>query len=386
MFKSITNKISKFALVSAIAMSAISPSFTTVQAEEDPINLGVIYELSGAVAAYGVTQSNAIQMAVDEINEAGGVMDRQINIIQYDTKSDDTEAAMIATRLATQDDVVAMVGPATTSQMQAAIPAANEYQIPLIAPSVTNNDITFDDDGNVHPFVYRTSWPNAFQGAGIAKFGYENLDAKKMVVLYDNSSDYGTGLYDNFKEGYEGEIVHTETFTPEMNDFSAIIANIAAQEYDAIAVLSFYQTAGPIVKQAREFGIDAPILGSNGFGNDIIYELAGKENMNNAYYASLYPILDEDEFVIKYREEFGSDPDMFAALAYDTIYMVKQAIEQAGSDDPIAVNEALENLGSFSGITGDFIFDENHNPTKNVVSMIEIQNAEEVDVHEVVFD
>lgn len=386
MFKSIRKNFAKIITVSTIAASAIAPSYSVYAQDEDPINLGVIYELSGAVAAYGVTQSNAIKMAVDEINEDGGVMGRPFNIVEYDTKSDDTEAAMVATRLATQDDVVAMIGPATTSQMQAAIPAANEYQIPLIAPSVTNNDITFDDEGNVHPFVYRTSWPNSFQGAGIAKFGYENLGAEKMIVLYDNSSDYGTGLYDNFVEGYEGEIVHTETFTPEMNDFSAIISNIAAQDFDAITVLAFYQTAGPIVKQAREFGIDAPILGSNGFGNDIIYELAGSENMNNAYYASLYPIQDDDDFVTKYREEFGSEPDMFAALAYDTVYMVKQAIEQAESDDPVAVNEALENLGEFSGITGDFVFDENHNPTKNVVSMIEIQNAEETDVHEVVFD
>lgn len=385
MFNSISKKITKAMTVASLIMTTSSP-LTTVYAQEDPINLGVIYELSGAVAAYGITQSNAIKMAVDEINEDGGVMGREFNIIEYDTKSDDTEAAMIATRLATQDDVVAMIGPATTSQMQAAIPIANEYQIPLIAPSVTNNDITFDDNGEVHPYAYRTSWPNSFQGGGIAKFGYENIGAEKMVVLYDNSSDYGTGLYENFVDGYEGEIVHTETFTPDMNDFSAIVANIAAQDYDAITILSFYQTAGPIIKQAREFGIDAPILGSNGFGNDIIYELASPENMNNIYYASLYPILDDDEFVIKYREEFGSDPDMFAALAYDTVYIVKQAIEIAGSDDPVAVNEALENLGSFSGITGDFIYDENHNPTKNVVSMIEIQNAEETDVHEVVFD
>ncbi|XJS10033.1 ABC transporter substrate-binding protein [Aerococcaceae bacterium WGS1372] len=385
MFNSISKKFIKAITVASSIITTISP-ITTVYAQENPINLGVIYELSGAVAAYGVTQSNAIKMAVEEINEAGGVMGREFNIIEYDTKSDDTEAAMIATRLATQDDIVAMVGPATTSQMQAAIPIANEYQIPLISPSVTNNDITYDDNGEVHPFAYRTSWPNAFQGGGIAKFGYENIGAEKMIVLYDNSSDYGTGLYENFVDGYEGEIVHTETFTPDMNDFSAIVANIAGQDYDAITILSFYQTAGPIIKQAREFGIDAPILGSNGFGNDIIYELASPENMNNIYYASLYPILDDDEFVIKYREEFGSDPDMFAALAYDTIYIIKQAIEIAESDDPIVVNQALENLDSFSGITGDFIYDENHNPTKNVVSMIEIQNAEETDVHEVVFD
>ena len=365
---------------------ATAPISVAAQEEGDTVRIGSLFELSGAVAAYGQTQSNAIKMAVEEINEAGGISGKQVEIVEFDTKSDDTEAAVLATRLASQENVSVIIGPATTSQMQAAIPIVNEFEVPLVSPSVTNTDIVFDDDGNVHPFAYRTSWPNSFQGAGIGKFAYENLNAEKTVVIYDNSSDYGVGLYDNFQENYEGEIVSVETVQPSDSDFSAIVTNLMAQEFDSIVILAFYQTAGPLVKQIREMGFEQPIVGSNGFGNDIIYELALPENMNDVYYASLYPILEDDEFVQKYQEKFGSDPDMFAALAYDTVYMVKQAIEQAGSTDPIAVNEALENLGSFEGITGSFIYDENHNPTKNVVSMIEIQGAEETGVHEVVFD
>ncbi|MGO3212412.1 MAG: ABC transporter substrate-binding protein, partial [Ruoffia tabacinasalis] len=112
MFNSIRKKLTKIIATATIATSAFTPTFTAFAQDEDPINLGVIYELSGAVAAYGITQSNAIKMAVEEINEDGGVMGRPFNIVEYDTKSDDTEAAMIATRLATQDDVVAMIGPA----------------------------------------------------------------------------------------------------------------------------------------------------------------------------------------------------------------------------------------------------------------------------------
>lgn len=383
-------KIRKFikraAAITGMASVFLAASIPSVQAQDEAIRLGVLYELSGAVAAYGNTQSNAIEMAVEEINEAGGVDGRPFEIVEFDTKSDDTEAAVLATRLTTQENVSAIIGPATTSQLQAAIPIVNENQVPIIAPSVTNNDITFDEDGNVHPFVFRTSWPNSFQGTGIGKFGYENLDAKKMVVIYDNSSDYGTGLYENFKEGYEGEIVSAEAVSADMMDFSAIVTNMSALEFDAVAILAFYDVAGPIVKQMREFGLNQPILGSNGFGNDIIYELAGENNMNDVYYASLYPIFSEDNFVQKYVDKFGSQPDMFAALAYDTVYMVKQAIEQADSTDPIAIRDSLENLGEFEGITGSFVFDENHNPTKNVVSMIEIQNAEEVASHDVVFE
>lgn len=373
-------------LTTACAAMATAPISVAAQEEGDTVRIGSLFELSGAVAAYGQTQSNAIKMAVEEINEAGGIDGKQVEIVEFDTKSDDTEAAVLATRLASQENVSVIIGPATTSQMQAAIPIVNEFEVPLVSPSVTNTDIVFDDDGNVHPFAYRTSWPNSFQGAGIGKFAYENLNAEKTVVIYDNSSDYGVGLYDNFQENYEGEIVSVETVQPSDSDFSAIVTNLMAQEFDSIVILAFYQTAGPLVKQIREMGFEQPIVGSNGFGNDIIYELALPENMNDVYYASLYPILEDDEFVQRYQEKFNSDPDMFAALAYDTVYIVKQAIEQAGSTDPIAVNEALENLGSFEGITGSFIYDENHNPTKNVVSMIEIQGAEETGVHEVVFD
>lgn len=373
-------------VTTACAAMATAPISVAAQEEGDTVRIGSLFELSGAVAAYGQTQSNAIKMAVEEINEAGGISGKQVEIVEFDTKSDDTEAAVLATRLASQENVSVIIGPATTSQMQAAIPIVNEFEVPLVSPSVTNTDIVFDDDGNVHPFAYRTSWPNSFQGAGIGKFAYENLNAEKTVVIYDNSSDYGVGLYDNFQENYEGEIVSVETVQPSDSDFSAIVTNLMAQEFDSIVILAFYQTAGPLVKQIREMGFEQPIVGSNGFGNDIIYELALPENMNDVYYASLYPILEDDEFVQRYQEKFNSDPDMFAALAYDTVYIVKQAIEQAGSTDPIAVNEALENLGSFEGITGSFIYDENHNPTKNIVSMIEIQGAEETGVHEVVFD
>lgn len=388
MFKKFVSRMITGATVvtTACVAMATAPISVAAQEEGDTVRIGSLFELSGAVAAYGQTQSNAIKMAVEEINEAGGISGKQVEIVEFDTKSDDTEAAVLATRLASQENVSVIIGPATTSQMQAAIPIVNEFEVPLVSPSVTNTDIVFDDDGNVHPFAYRTSWPNSFQGAGIGKFAYENLNAEKTVVIYDNSSDYGVGLYDNFQENYEGEIVSVETVQPSDSDFSAIVTNLMAQEFDSIVILAFYQTAGPLVKQIREMGFEQPIVGSNGFGNDIIYELALPENMNDVYYASLYPILEDDEFVQRYQEKFNSDPDMFAALAYDTVYIVKQAIEQAGSTDPIAVNEALENLGSFEGITGSFIYDENHNPTKNVVSMIEIQDAEETGVHEVVFD
>lgn len=375
------------ATVASITMAANQVFITSpVHAQEDQaLKIGSLYELSGAVAAYGQTQANALQMAVEEINAAGGVNGQPIEVVSYDTKSEVAEASILTTRLIEEDQVDIIIGPATTAQMQAAIPIANGAGVPLISPSVTNNDILKDQDGKVYPYVYRSSWPNAFQGGGLAQFAAEELGAKKVVVIYDNSSDYGTGLFENFKAVYSGEIIE-QTIVAGESDFSAMITNMTAQDFDAVVILSFYQTAGPIVKQMREFGIQTPIVGSNGFGNDIIYDLAGPENMNDVYYASLFPIKDDNDFVKAYVEKFDIQPDMFAALTYDTVYLVKQAIEETGAVSRDEINQAIDQLEDFSGITGDFVYDEQHNPTKNIVNIIEIQGAKEVTVHEIVME
>lgn len=374
--------IKKTAIIFAAA-TIIYSQITFASAQDDTIKIGSLYELSGAVAAYGQTQANALQMAVDEINEAGGIDGKQVEVVSYDTKSEVSEASILTTRLVEEDQVDIIIGPATTAQMQAAIPVANAAGVTLISPSVTNNDILKDADGNEYEYVYRSSWPNAFQGGGLALFSADNLQAKKVVVIYDNSSDYGTGLFENFKSVYTGEIIE-QTIVAGESDFSAMITNMMTQDFDAVVILSFYQTAGPIVKQMREFGIQTPIVGSNGFGNDIIYDLAGPENMNDVYYASLFPIKEDNSFVQAYVEKYKSKPDMFAALTYDTVYLVKKAIEETGAASREEINQAIDSIEEFSGITGDFVYDENHNPTKNIISMIEIQGAEEVAVHEIV--
>lgn len=356
------------------------------EASDDVIRIGSMFELTGSAAEYGMSMNDAVHMAVDEINEAGGIDGREVEVIERDIASDEAQAAQTAISLATEDKVSVIIGPALTGTLQAAIPATNEYQVPIISPSATDDGVLQDIDGNVLPFAYRTSFTNSYQGSALAEFANTNLGASKAVIFGDNSSDYAQGLTQTFEDAFDGDIVSIENFTADQTDFSATLTNIADMDFDVLYVPGYYEQAGPIVKQAREMGIDQPILGPDGFGNTRVFELAGSENMNDVYYTSHFAVESEDPeiqaFVQKYEEETGKQPDMFTGLAYDAVNVVKEAIERAGSADAVAVNEELEKTVDFAGITGTFSFDENHDPVKTV-SIIEVQNGTPTDIHEV---
>lgn len=357
--------------------------------EEDTIKIGSMFELTGSAAAYGTSMNNAVHMAVDEINEDGGINGKQVEVVEYDTKTDETEAASLTTRLGTRDQVTAIIGPATTGSMQAAIPSANTAQVPIMSPTATDDGVLTDSNGEVHPYAWRTSFTNSFQGSALAQFANDELDAKSAVILSDNSSDYAIGLTETFKKVFDGEIVASENFSEGETDFSAVLTNIKDMDFDVLYVPGYYEEAGPIIKQAREMGLDQPILGPDGMGNEILRELAGAENMNDIYYTSHFVVTSEDpavqEFVSDYKDEFNVEADMFTGLAYDSVYVLKEAIESAESSDPKEVNEALKNITDFPGITGTFSFDEMHDPVKTV-NIIEIQDNEEAGVYEVDLD
>lgn len=193
-------------------------------------------------------------------------------------------------------------------------------------------------------------------------------------------------MTETFQQAFEGEIVSLENFTADQTDFSATLTNIATMDFDVLYVPGYYEQAGPIVKQAREMGIDQPIIGPDGLGNQRFYELAGMENMNDVYYTSHFAVESENpeiqSFVDTYEEATGNQPDMFTGLAYDAVYIVKEAIERAGSTDSVKVNEEIEVTENFAGVTGTFSFDDNHDPVKTV-SIIEVQDGEPSAIHEV---
>lgn len=372
--------------VSLILAGCQSGGGQTSEVNDDQLHVGGMFSLSGSYTAYGTPMINAIEMALEEINAEGGVNGQDVLLTDYDIKSDETEATSIATRLATQDNVDVILGADVSSATIAGIQSANRAQTPLVSPSATDDKTTVNSNGEAEPYGFSIAFRDSYQGVALAQFTEEVLGADKVAILADNSSDYALGLTNKFEEAFGGEIVAIENFSAGESDFNAVLTRLSGQDFDALFVPGYYEEAGKIIKQAREMGIDQPIIGPDGFGNDTLFELAGQENMNNVFYTSQFSSLSDnpkvEEFMTNYAEKYGKEADMFAALAYDTVYLVKQVVEEVGSTDSEAIREGLENMGNFDGITGSFHFDELHNPLKTI-NIVEVQNGEEVGVTEI---
>lgn len=345
----------------------------------DTFKIGYNLELSGAVAAYGSAEKNGADLAVELLNEAGGIDGKKVEVVAKDNKSETAEAATVTTSLATQDKVAAIVGPATSGNTKAAVPNANSAGVPLVSPSATDDDVTLTSSGETQEYIFRATFQDSFQGQVIAKYAQDNLKAGKVFVYYDASSDYAKGLFENFKKGYSGEIVAEETFQANDKDFQAALTKVKDKDFDVVVLLGYYTEAGLITKQAREMGIDKPILGPDGFADAKFVEGAGVANTNGVYYVSGYSTKVElssqaKAFVDAYKKKYGEEPNMFAALAYDSVNMIAEAAKGAKSSKEVAAN--LAKLTDFEGVTGKMTIDEKHNPVKSAI-MVGLKDGKE---------
>lgn len=364
----------KTSIILAIVMTLVIFTGCSQSAtSSDEILVGVNYELSGDVATYGQSSVEGIEFAIEEMNEAGGINGKKIKFIKYDNKSEPAEATTLATKLMTQDKVVAVMGPATSGSFKATIPVATQYKIPVISGSATADDVTVDASG-VKEYAFRICFNDSYQGTAMAQYALNNLNKKKAVVILDSSSDYGKGLAENFIKTFEaggGTIVAQEAYVAKDTDFNAILTGIKDKDFDVIFIPGYYNEAGLIIKQARALGIDVPILGADGFDSPTLLDLAGPEALNDIYFSNHYSSLDKDpvvvEFIKNFKAKYNKEPDAFNALGYDLAKFVADGIKRAEKLDGESVRNALAATTNFVGVTGTFSVDENHNPVKSIV-------------------
>lgn len=341
----------------------------------DEVKIGINYELTGEVATYGIASSNGIKMAFDEINANGGINGMKIVPVEMDNKSAADEATSVATKMMTREGVVAELGPATSGNFMATIPVAMQNKVPILSGSATADEgVTVDSSGTVNDYVFRLCFNDSLQGITMAKFAIDELNAKNAVIINDTSSDYAKGLTENFKKTFEekgGKIVAIEGYVEKDKDFNSILTKINSQDFDVIFIPGYYQEAGLIIKQARDLGIDTPILGADGFDSPVLLQLAGEEALNNIYFSNHYSAAEESEIVQKfttgYKEKYNEEPNAFNALGYDMGYFIADAIERAGSKDPEKIKDALASTKGFVGVTGTIDMGENHNPIKDIL-------------------
>ncbi len=358
-------------------------------AKSDEIKIGANFELTGNVANYGSATFDGLKLAIKEVNDAGGVNGKKITIVDADNKSEASEAVNAATKLISDDKVKVVVGPAVTANVIAESQVATDDKIPVVAPDATSPEVTVEN-GQVKPYIFRSCFIDPQQGTVMAKFATENLKAKTAVIYVDNSTDYSKSLGKVFKEKFEaagGKVLDQQAFVAKDQDFKATLTTLKAANADVIFVPAYYEEVGKIVKQARELGITCPILGTDGWDDSKVADIAGADALNNTFFSTHYSDKDDSVkgFVEAFKQEYGHMPNVFAALGYDAGKMIVDAIKRAGSDDPEKIRQALEETKDLQVGTGTITMDKNHNPIKQAV-ILENKNGDRVMVAKIMPD
>lgn len=357
-----------FLLASVMALTSCGKK------ETNEIVIGGIFPLSGGVAVYGVECKNGIDLAIEEINAAGGVNGKNIVLISEDDEGNPDKTVNAYQKLTSKDGVKLIIGSLTSGCTQAITNRAQAQKVVQIAPAATAPAIT--DAGD---FIFRTCYTDPFQGKVGGKFASEDLGAKTAAILYDTGNDYSVGLTENFEAAFTaagGTIVSKEAYTTNDKDFNAQLTKIKSANPDVIYLPDYYNVVALISKQLRAQGINVPIVGADGW--DGILGNAGDEVLNG-FYSNHYAVdstsASVQNFVKAFNAKYSKDPNAFAALGYDSVYLLKDAILKAGSADSVAVKDALASI-SGEYVTGNLSFDAKHNPVKSAV-MLEIVKADD---------
>lgn len=336
------------------------------------IKLGVIGPMTGDYSMYGTAVAEGAKLAVKEINAAGGVNGSNIQIIDYDSKGDKTEAVNAYNRLRDQDGIVGLVGGTFSGETLAIKEIAVGDNMPVLTPTATHNDVTLNASN-----VFRACYTDPYQGATAAVFASEQLGAKTAAVLYNIEDAYSDGLAVAFKDKFTelGTVTDFEGYTAKDADFKAVLTKIAANDPDVIFLPDYVAKVGVILSQIKELGIDVVAIGGDGWdGIEVDY----KDVAEGQYFANHYAKTDEakvvQDFIKAYETEYGKSPSALAALGYDSTYIMSQAIKAAGSTDSKKIIEALAKTdGDY--VTGHITFDANGDPVKSI-SIIQIVNGE----------
>jgi len=347
--------------------------------DSSQIKIGVIAELTGDVPAVGASCKNAAEMAVAEVNDAGGIQlgDKKyrIKLLIEDNAGKADQSASSAQKLITQQKVTAIVGPNASRYALPAAEIAETSKVVLITPWSTAPKATLDSrTGASKKYVFRACFIDPFQGRVLAKFALDNLKLKKAAVLYDVASEYNKGIAEFFKEVYEqngGKVVAFETYTTNDKDFSSQLTKIKQAAPDVIFLPNYYSEVPLQIQQAKRLGITVPFIGSDSWGSEELIKLCGKDC--NDYYFSTHYAADAStdatqKFIATYKTKYGTTPDDVAALTYDSFGLLWQALKTAGKNDRQAARDALAKIPQYEGVTGNMQFKEGSgDPVKSAV-------------------
>lgn len=363
--------------LAAGALLAAAPLFsaTAVAQDKSPIVIGHYASMTGSEATFGVSTDNGIKLAVEEINAAGGINGRQIKLITYDDQGKAQEAATVVTRLITQDKVVAILGEVASSRSIAGGQIAQKNGIPMITPSSTNPAVT-----EIGEFISRICYTDDLQGKAAAKFAAENLKVKTAAVLFNRQQAYSKGLAEEFKKAFTkmgGKLTTEQSYGDGDADFSAQIGAIRDGKPEVIFVPGYYTDAANIAIQMRKAGVNAPLIGGDGWDSVELGKIGGKA-VEGSYFCNHYaPDQNSPEvtdFVKKYKAKHNETPDALAALGYDVAKMLFDSMGRAKSLGGKDLAAAINSTKNFKGVTGSITIDADRNAVKPLV-MVQVKNG-----------
>jgi branched-chain amino acid transport system substrate-binding protein len=357
-----------FALV--LILSFIAPT------KAQDIVVGHYGAMTGGTATFGISTDEGIRLALDKINADGGVLGKQVRLVTEDTQGKPEEAVTAVQKLINQDKVVAVLGEVASSNSLAAAPVCQRARVPMLTPASTNPKVT-----QVGNYIFRSCFIDPFQGAAMANFAMNDLKAKRFAVLYDVKQAYSNGLREFFIDTVKkagGEIVADESYSTDDIDFKAQLTKIRDTKPDAVYVPGYYTEIGLICRQAKELGLNAPLMGGDGWDSEQTFKIGG-DAVNGNYFTNHYSPEEErpavKQFVDAYKAKYnGKMPDAMAILGYDAMNLMAAAITKAGSTKGKDVRDALADTKDFPGASGTITIDKERNAQKPIV-VLKIENG-----------
>ena len=334
----------------------------------ETVVIGHFGSMSGAEATFGQSTARGVRLAVAEVNAAGGIKGRLVELKSYDDRGSSQEAGTAVTRLIANDKAIAILGHNTSSMSLAGGRVAQQYGVPMISPSSTNPAVTQIGDK-----IFRVCFLDPFQGWVEAKFARDTLKAGTAAILYDQGQAYSKGLAEYFRSAYEklgGTITTAQAYTGGDQDFSAQLTTIRQTNPDVVVVPGYYTDAGNIALQARKLGVTAPLLGGDGWESPQL-AVIGKDAIEGSYYSSHYAFQESRpevrKFYSDFETEYGEKPDSLGALGYDAARLLFDAMRRASSWDGATLAKAIAETKDFAGVTGRITIDPERNARKSAV-------------------
>lgn len=367
------------ALLLALTVLAGTALTTAGCSNSKEIRIGFVAQVSGSDAYVGQTAKLAMEDYVTELNAKGGILGKKVRLITYDTASDATQAVNVTKRLIEQDKVSAIIGPEWSGGAIPLAPIVDAAKVPLVATTATNTLVTVDEKGKLHPYMFRVSFIDPYQGYAISDFAYTELGKRKIAFLTDVTAAYSKAIQDYFEKHFTqlgGQVVDREGYQANDVEFRAQLSKIAKSGADALLVpTATYRDIGLVAKQAKALGLKIQLLGVDGWYADELMAMAGDE-LEGAYMSS--GVSDTDPRFAAYNDAFakkhpGQKVNIYAYYALDAMMAIKAAMEQTGKTDPVSVRDGLENLKDAPVFTSKLTIEKDtHNPHNKPILIIKI--------------